>query len=150
MPTYEMPLLLRIGSKVEYTNILKAVANEIFESGGFIRRIENWGDKELPCKAPAHGKVHTHAGHFMFCFDSPPSEIFNIYDYCKRNLSIIRTQIYKEFVPSKNVECSLEEELLPPAYRPNVQKLLEESKKHKSGKVKFHYNSGLDYYPFIK
>lgn len=43
-------------------SILKNVANAIFETGGFIRNIENWGNKELPCKTSAHDKVHTHAG----------------------------------------------------------------------------------------
>ncbi|CAK9830856.1 Probable 28S ribosomal protein S6, mitochondrial [Anthophora retusa] len=150
MPTYEMPLLLRLGNKAEYTSILKNVANSIFETGGFIRRIENWGNQELPCKASIHGKTHTHAGHFMFCFDSPPSQVFKIQDNCRRNINIIRAEVYKEVVPEKQVQCTLEEELLPPPYRPGVQKLLEADKKQKRNKSKFEYNSGLNYYPFPK
>lgn len=37
------------------------MANSIFETGGFIRKIENWGDKQLPCVASAHGITNTHA-----------------------------------------------------------------------------------------
>ena len=49
--------------QAEYATTLKNVANSIFETGGFIRKIENWGNKELPCKAVAHGKTNTHAGY---------------------------------------------------------------------------------------
>lgn len=48
--------------QAEYATTLKNVANSIFETGGFIRKIENWGNKELPCKAVAHGKTNTNAG----------------------------------------------------------------------------------------
>ncbi|XP_076751246.1 mitochondrial ribosomal protein S6 [Xylocopa sonorina] len=148
MPTYEMPLLLRISSKAEYLNILRNVADSIFATGGFIRKIENWGEKELPCKAVAHGKMNTHAAHFMICFDIPPREMENVQDNCRRNLSIIRSQIFKQNEPDTEIKCTLEEEMLPPSYRPSVQKLLEVAKRDRS--KKFKYNSGLDYYPFLK
>ncbi|XP_076303032.1 small ribosomal subunit protein bS6m-like [Lasioglossum baleicum] len=148
MPTYEMPLLLRLSNKPEYVTALKNVANSIFETGGFIRKIENWGTRALPCKTNAHGKIHTEANHFLIYFDIPPSQVSKIENDCKRNLSIVRATIYKPSEPS-NTECTLHEELLPPAYRPSVQKLLEESRKYRK-EPKFKYNSGLDYYPFMR
>lgn len=150
MPTYEMPLLIRLGTKAEYTSILKSVANSIFETGGFIRKIENWGDKDLPCKTSVHDKTHRKAAHFLFCFDCPPSELTKLKDDCNRNLDIIRSQIYKYDKPSKEVQCTFEEEMLPPPYRPNVLKIMEIGMKQKRKNQKFQYNSGLDYYPFIK
>ncbi|KAK1127427.1 hypothetical protein K0M31_003965 [Melipona bicolor] len=150
MPTYEMPLLLRLASKAEYATTLKNVANSIFETGGFIRKIENWGNKELPCKAVAHGKTNTHAGHFMFCFDMPPSQLIRFEDDCKRNIGIIRAQIYRQNEPCSNVQCTLHEELLPPPYRPSVIKLMEEAKKHKRHKAKFEYGNDVNYHPFLK
>ncbi|OAD59717.1 putative 28S ribosomal protein S6, mitochondrial [Eufriesea mexicana] len=149
MPTYEMPLLLRLSTKAEYTTALKTVANSIFETGGFIRKIENWGTKELPCKSVAHGKTHTHANHFMICFDISPSQVSKIDDDCKRNISVIRAKIFKPSESTKQ-ECTLHEELLPPSYRPKLQKLLEEARKRKGAENKFKYNSSLDYYPFMR
>ncbi|XP_076298180.1 mitochondrial ribosomal protein S6 [Lasioglossum baleicum] len=148
MPTYEMPVLLRIMRKPECAEVLKRIANTIFETGGFIRKIENWGDKELPCKASSHGKVYKEAGHFFFCFDVPPASLKDLTDEYNRDIDIIRTKIYKQnpLEPEK-VECTLEEELLPPAYRPSILKLLEHKKK---GKKEFKYNSGLGYYPFLR
>ncbi|XP_043511167.1 probable 28S ribosomal protein S6, mitochondrial [Frieseomelitta varia] len=150
MPTYEMPLLLRLASKAEYATTLKNVANSIFETGGFIRKIENWGNKELPCKAIAHGKTNTHAGHFMFCFDMPPSKLLRLEDDCKRNIGIIRVKIYKQNEPCSNIQCTLHEELLPPPYRPGVIKMMEEAKKNKRSKSKFEYGNDLNYHPFVK
>ncbi|XP_012148461.1 mitochondrial ribosomal protein S6 [Megachile rotundata] len=151
MPTYEMPLLLRLGKKAEYANILKTVAETIFSVGGFIRTIENWGEKELPCKASSHGQVHRKAGHFFMSFDVPPASTFKILDECQRNLSIVRVKIYLRNEPPENVECTFGDEMLPPPYRPSVKKMLEQSEKEKNKKKKqFEYNSGLDYYPFLR
>lgn len=150
MPTYEMPLLLRVMKKSECAEALKRVANSIFQTGGFIRKIENLGEKELPCKASSHGKVHKHASHFLFYFDVPPSSLVDLSDECRRDMDIIRAQIFTQHQSPKEEACTLEEELLPPAYRPSVIKLLEEAKKHRSEKYKFKYNSGLDYYPFLR
>ncbi|XP_060821837.1 small ribosomal subunit protein bS6m [Bombus pascuorum] len=150
MPTYEMPLLIRIANKAQYASVLKNVANSIFETGGFIRKIENWGDKQLPYVASAHGKTNTHARHFMICFDVPPSQISKLEDDCGRNISIIRAKIYKQNIPSQDIQCTWEEEMLPPPYRPSVLKLLEQAKKHKRYRSQFKYNSGLDYYPFVR
>ncbi|XP_078042443.1 mitochondrial ribosomal protein S6 [Augochlora pura] len=149
MPTYEMPVLLRIMRKPETVDTLKRIANAIFQTGGFIRKIEYWGDKQLPCKTSIHGKVHREAGHYLFCFDIPPIMMHNLVDEYKRDLDIIRTNIYKPnpSTPPKHV-CTLEEELLPPAYRASVQKLLETGKRVKTNTFK--YNSGLDYYPFLR
>ena len=150
MPTYEMPLLLRVMKKSECKEALKRVANSIFETGGFIRKIENLGEKELPCKASSHGKVHKHASHFLFYFDVPPSSLADLSDECRRDMDIIRSHIYTKNELLKEKECTLQEELLPPAYRPSVMNLLEEAKKQRSEKYKFKYNSGLDYYPFSR
>ncbi|KZC10822.1 PREDICTED: probable 28S ribosomal protein S6, mitochondrial [Dufourea novaeangliae] len=146
MPTYEMPILLRIMNKVDYSRVLRRMADTIFETGGIIRKIENWGEKQLPCKASSHGKVHREAGYFFFCFDVPPTSLMKLSDEFNRDIDVIRTRIYKQNPIESNEECTLEQELLPPAYRPSILKLLEEGRRKK--KHEFKYNSGLDYYPF--
>lgn len=147
MPTYEMPLLLRVANKAQYMTVLKNVANSIFQTGGFIRKIENWGDKDLPCKAHTEHGNYTRAGHFLLCFDAPPASLKLIQDDCNRNLEIIRVRIFKQNEP-ETMECTLHEELLPPPYRPSVLKLLETGKKYRY--PKFDSHSGLGYYPFRK
>lgn len=143
-----MPLLLRIMKKPELVATLKRTATTIFNTGGFIRKIENWGVKPLPCKTNAHGHNYREANHFLIYFDVPPKEVEKIHDEYKRDIDIVRATIYKPNKPSKQ-NCTFHEEMLPPPYRPSVQKLLALTKK-RSTKYDFKYNSGLNYYPFNK
>ncbi|XP_011876746.1 PREDICTED: probable 28S ribosomal protein S6, mitochondrial [Vollenhovia emeryi] len=147
MPTYEMPLLLRIMKKPELVATLKRTAQTILGTGGFIRKIENCGVKPLPCKTSIHGHVHREANHFFIYFDVPPKELGTIMDQCNRDIDIVRLKIYKQNSPVKK-ECTFHEEMLPPPYRPSVQKLMEVAKKRQHNRRAFKPNSGLDYYPF--
>lgn len=149
MPTYEMPLILRIMKKPELAVTLKRTAEVIFNTGGFIRRIENWGVKSLPCKITAHGHSHREANHFFICFDASPKLIEKITDEGNRDIDIVRLKIFKQVEP-KNKECTFHEEMLPAAYRPSVIKLMQIAKKQQSDKHKFKFNTGLDYYPFTR
>ncbi|KAL0103608.1 hypothetical protein PUN28_017706 [Cardiocondyla obscurior] len=149
MPTYEMPLLLRIMKKPELIQTLKRTAEAIFSTGGFIRKMENCGVKSLPFKLSAHGHVHRQANHFFIYFDAPPQELNQILDKCNRDMDVVGIKIYKQNEPS-NKECTFHEEMLPPPYRPSVQKLMEIAKKQNRNKHEFKYNNGLDYYPFNK
>ncbi|KYN08888.1 PREDICTED: probable 28S ribosomal protein S6, mitochondrial [Trachymyrmex cornetzi] len=149
MPTYEMPLLLRVMKKPELVAVLKRTAETIFNTGGFIRKIENCGVIPLPCKTNAHGHIHREANHFLIYFDVPPNEVDKIVDKYNRDIDIVRTQIFKQNKPF-NTKCTLHEEMLPPPYRPSVQKLMEMAKKQNRNKREFKYNTGLDYYPFNK
>lgn len=51
------------------------------------------------------------------------------------DVDILRAKIYDLDKPRKQFECTLEEELQPPAYRPSVQKML--STKPKTADKKF-------------
>lgn len=131
---------------------LKRTAESIFEKGGFIRKLENLGTRELPFKTSEHGLVHKIGSSFIVKFDVPPSEIFDIKEELGRDVDIIRRHIFK-LEDSENAEvlqkeCTLHEEMLPPAYRKEVQKMIAIGKKNQ--KVKYPHNSGFDYYPFQK
>lgn len=64
-----------------------------------------------------------------------------------RDIDIVRRRIYKIEEPEE-FQCTLHEEMLPPAYRKDVQEMIDIAKRKQ--KRKFKYNSGLDYYPFQK
>ncbi|XP_033211848.1 probable 28S ribosomal protein S6, mitochondrial [Belonocnema kinseyi] len=150
MPTYEMPMLLRLMTKPEMRTILKRTAQLIFDKGGFIRKIENLGVKPTPFKISAHGAIHKEANYFIFYFDVPPTKVIEIQDEYTRDIDIARLAIVKELKPLQQ-PCTLHEELLPPPYRPSVKKLLRVAQiqeKKNMNKQKFQYNNGLDYLPF--
>jgi len=140
--------MLRVMKKPELVATLKRATTTIFNTGGFIRKIENWGIKPLPCKTSVHGHIYKEANHFLIHFDVPPKEIDKILDEYNRDVDIVRSRIFKQNKLIKK-NCTFHEEMLPPSYRPSVQKLVELAKQ-RHNKYEFKYNSGLDYYPFNK
>lgn len=126
---------------------LKRTAETILDKGGILRQLQNLGFAALPYKISKHGLVHREGTHFIINFDVAPTEIIDLKEEFGRDIDIVRRNIYKLEEPEK-YECTLHEEMLPPAYRKEVQEMIEIAKrKHKP---KYNYNSGLSYYPFQK
>ncbi|XP_046751894.1 probable 28S ribosomal protein S6, mitochondrial [Diprion similis] len=146
MPTYEVSMLLRVMPKTEIVSTLKRTANTIFSTGGIIRKIDSLGLKKMPYKTSAHSLVHKEANYFVIYFDAPPSKIVDLDEAFSRDVDIVRRRIYKQDYEPPGA-CTLADEIKPPAYRSEVQKMMEIAEKTKK---KFNYNTGLDYYPFQK
>lgn len=147
MPTYEMPILLRLMTRPELVSTLKGVSQYIFSHGGFIREIENWGEKRLPLKILSHGKFHEEANHFLFKFDVPPSALQSLQFDCNQNSNILRATMFKDMRPPK-IDCTIGQELLPPVYRKDVQTMLNAPRVRKRKTKVFKPKTGLSYYPF--
>nr|CAD7398622.1 unnamed protein product [Timema cristinae] len=91
-------------------------AEAIFETGGFIRKLENLGTREIPYKTSAHGQVHKKASYFLLKFDCPPKHLYDLSEGYGRDVDIVRHRVYKVKEPEQ-FECTIEEETKPPAYR---------------------------------
>ncbi|XP_063375266.1 small ribosomal subunit protein bS6m [Cydia amplana] len=150
MPSYELALMLRVMPKPELKTALKRVSHAIFNRGGIIREIENLGFRAMPYKTSAHGLVHREANYFVFKIDTATQAVADLKEEYSRDVDIVRQRVYKVQTDSDH-KCTLETELLPPAYRKEVQKMIEVGKTQVNRfTYKFKYNSGLDYYPFQK
>ncbi|KAI5636700.1 ribosomal protein s6 domain-containing protein [Phthorimaea operculella] len=150
MPSYELALMLRAMPKPELKTVLKRVSGAIFDRGGIIRNIDNLGFRPIPYKTSAHGLVHREANYFIFKIDTTTQTVADLREEYGRDVDIIRNRVYKTPAEAEH-NCTLEEELLPPAYREEVQKMIEIGKTQVNKfTYKFKYNSGLDYYPFQK
>lgn len=171
MPTYELAVILRQMTRVsvniqgvkiliwkwhwndvkwiqpEIVSTLKRTAETIFDKGGIIRKLENLGTRPLPYKMSEHGLVHRTGSYFMLHFDCSPNLIADFSEEYGRDIDIVRANIFKVENPKK-FKCTLDEELLPPAYRKEVIKMIEVAKRR--DKPKYDQKSGLDYYPFQK
>jgi small subunit ribosomal protein S6 len=148
MPSYELSLMLRVLSKPELVSSLKRSAETIVQQGGVLRQFISIGTKPLPFKIRAHTQWHREGTYFLMKFDAPSSAVEHLNDEFKRDIDLIRTHVVKCEEPVKQ-ECTLEEELKSPAYRKDVQQLVEESRK--TVRKQFKQNSpGFDYYPFQK
>lgn len=101
----------------EITKCLKQTATKIFESGGFIRRIDNLGTVDTPWRIRSHDIMYKQASYFIFEFDAPSSALSSFNNYLSRDIDIIKRTIFR--VPEVKPEppCTLHEELKPPAYR---------------------------------
>ncbi|KAH8378928.1 hypothetical protein KR009_002133 [Drosophila setifemur] len=169
MPSYELALVLRqlprvssteintfcyikvkkfhIPLQAELISVIKRTAESILDKGGIIRKLENLGTRALPHKVSEHGVVHRESTHFTIAFDSAPTKIADMKEEFGRDIDIVRRYVFKAQEPEQQA-CTLHEEMLPPAYRKDVQELVEAAKRKQ--KNKYNYNSGLDYYPFQK
>ena len=150
MPTYELAMMVRAMPKPELKTTLKRISHVIFNTGGIIRNIENLGLRAMPFKTSAHGLVHREANYFIFKIDSATKSVSELKEEYSRDVDIIRQRMFKVQENSEHT-CTLEEELKPPAYREEVQNMIEIGKTQVNRfTYKFKYNSGLDYYPFQK
>lgn len=129
----------------ELITALKRTAEGIFQKGGVIRKLENLGFRDMPYKISMDRVPYRQAHYFVYTFNVPPTTLTDLNDESSRDVDIIRHRIFK-IKEEETVPCTLEDECKEPAYREDVQKLLEIQKK----KTKVHWEprSGLDYYPF--
>ncbi|XP_046978908.1 probable 28S ribosomal protein S6, mitochondrial [Vanessa cardui] len=151
MPAYELALLLRAMPKGELKKTLTRISHAIFNRGGIIRNIENLGFRAMPYKTSSHGLVHREANYYVFKIDTATQSVADLKEEYSRDVDIIRQRVFKMNENMEPPPCTLAEELLPPAYREEVQKMVEVGKTQVNRfTYKFKYNSGLDYYPFQK
>lgn len=99
------------------TQCLKRTASKIFESGGFIRRIDNLGVTDTPWKISSHDAIHKTASYFIVEFDVPSSALHQFNNYLSRDIDIIKRTIFRVPENTPQPDCTLHNELKPPAYR---------------------------------
>lgn len=126
---------------------LKRTTEPIFANGGFIRKLDNMGPKNLPFKVSEHGLVNKTGHAFIITADVAPKHISEIREEYSRDVDIIRCSFFRKEDPEP-FECTLHEELQPPAYRKEVIEMMRIAQRGQ--KEKYPHNSGLKYYPFQK
>lgn len=130
MPSYELALIIRKMARTEAIETLKRAGNYILEKQGVLRKVENLGTKQLPYKLTLNNQRHSEGSYFLFYFDSSPRILYDLYDEFKRDIDIMKSTVTRIKEPEVK-ECTLAEELQPPALRKSVQELLEAKKSKK-------------------
>lgn len=77
----------------------------------------------------------------------PPRSIFDLREEFSRDVDILRNEIFRKEDPEP-FACTLEDELKPPAYRPEVIEMMKVAAR--KTKEKYPHKTGLKYYPFQK
>ncbi|XP_035225986.1 probable 28S ribosomal protein S6, mitochondrial [Stegodyphus dumicola] len=129
MPLYEFSVLLKILPRAEVAAALKRIGTLLLDKGVIIRKLENHGTKDLPFRMTEEGKAYTRGSYFIFKTVAAPRIFEEIVNECKQDVDLLRHGFY--CVPTDVPECTLQEEMQPPALRKSVQQLLEDGKKHK-------------------
>ncbi|GBO16615.1 hypothetical protein AVEN_21805-1, partial [Araneus ventricosus] len=109
---------------------LKRVGTLLLDHGVVLLNLQNLGTRDLPYKVKKEEIFYYKGSYFVYKFTGSPAIFSKVKEVCDRDTDILKlgfVDVYK----GDPKDCTLEEELLPPALRPSVKKLLEESKKHK-------------------
>ena len=111
MPRYELFLVTRALTKEPLRDIVRRIANSIFEQDGVIRKIENLGEQELPYRMKAHAEWHTHGRYMLFDFHLKTSSLPFFRKEMKFDYDIIRPTLMK-----KDSDFDEKEKKLPKIY----------------------------------
>lgn len=129
----------------EFKAAVKRSADQIFDRGGFIRKIDYLGFNKLPYKISKNRQPYREAEQIIFKFDVSSQVREDLKEEVDLDVDVIRCKICPVKVPTE-YKCTLEDELKPVSYREDVKKLLELQDKGK--KKKWMPQMGIEYYPF--
>ncbi|XP_040568643.1 small ribosomal subunit protein bS6m [Lepeophtheirus salmonis] len=146
MPTYELNLVLRKMARPETVSALQRAASLILNEG-YIRKMESLGERKFPQMTELKGERLSEGTYFLMKVDLPVNRLETILSELTLDGDFIR----KKFVgvkEKKSPVCTLEEELLPPSYRPSVQEMINSGRQRPKFSKEFKSHTGLGYYPF--
>lgn len=129
----------------EFKAAVKRSADQIFERGGFIRKIDYLGFNKLPYKISKNRMPYREAEQIVFKFDVSSQLTKDLNEEIDLDVDVVRCKIIN-LPEQKEFKCTMEEEMQPVSYREDVKKLL---KLQEKGKKK-HWlpQMGIEYYPF--
>jgi len=148
MPSYEMTLIMRKMAQPSLVQSVKKAADEIYSRGGYIRKIQSMGTRQLPNVKISKGLKHREGSYLLLDIDVRAQDLVKIEDEYKRNRDIIQQTIISKTDELFQCAETLDDELKPPAERPSVQTLIEQGRRPPRFKKIFDQKTGLDYYPF--
>ena len=130
MPFYELILVLRPMPKKEVVDCLKRAAELVWNENGVLKKIEYLGYNKLPYALPSpnEGERYNEGSYFLYHVSLRSCNLRKIRPEFKLDLDIIRSKfnLTNETQIPEDYQCTLEDELLPPAFRKSVKPLLDE------------------------
>lgn len=140
---YELSFIVKHLAKSKTLNVAKRSVDAIVNGGGYINKLESLGLTDLP----HNFKGDTKGSYFIVQFVAPTMTLPAVKTALKLDQDIVRSTVIK-LKSKKAFECTLQDELKPPVYRPEVHQMIKEAEERVPVKEKFQQNTGLDYYPF--
>jgi len=154
MPHYELGMVVRYGlNRGQLTEVVKRCGVKVLETGGYIRKVEFLGERQLPQKQNKFGVTHSKGNYFMFKCDVKSAKVRELLDELHRDQDLLRRFIVlceREAEEETPPPCSLEDELKPPSERPSVATLIDMGKQPPRFAHIWDDRTDLGYYPFKK
>lgn len=130
MPLYELMLVLKPMPKSGVVECLKRAANIVWNENGVLRKIDYLGFNKLPFAAfsQADNCRYNEGSYFLYYMSLGSSKLRNLNPELKLEMDILNYSINlaNESKIPEDYQCTLEEELLPPAFRKSVRPLLDD------------------------
>lgn len=128
MPFYELMLVLKPLPKKELVECLKRTARLIWRENGALKRIEFLGFNKLPYKVRQDSSEtkFSEGSYFLYHVSLNSDKLHALRPEIKLDLDILKSTWNlpeRSDIPD-NYECTLEEELSIPSFRPSLQPLL--------------------------
>merc|ERR1712062_796398 len=144
-----MTVIMRKLAKPALVSAVKRVAEEIYIGGGYIRKIESLGTRQLPYIKQCKKLRHTEGTYMLMDVDIKAQDLA-INDEYLRDKDIIQQFFLSKTDEATDFVCdeTLDDERKPPAERPSIQRLIEEGRRPPRFKKIWNSRTGLDYYPF--
>ena len=150
MPTYDLSLVVKhVLKRPEIVSVVKRMGEHIIENGGYIRRMEFVGNRQMPQKMTLNGTRHTHGNYFVMRVDLPIIEIPKLRDFGDRDSEILRHDLIS-VEQKQDPVCTLEEEFLPPSKRPSVQTMIDLGRRRPRLTKVYNKNTGLEFEPMFR
>ena len=148
MPTYEMTVIMRKMSHPSLVSAVKKVAEEIYTSGGYIRKIQSLGTRPLPNVKYSKEQKHTEGTYMLMDIDVRTQDLSKIIDEYNRDKDIIQQFFMARTEETFECENTLDLERKKPSERPSIQQLVHEGRRPPRFSKIWNPKTGLDYYPF--
>lgn len=124
-----MTIVVKPLPRNETTEVLRKVANLVWQEKGVLRKIDYLGFKKLPYATKDRGAECTarEGDYFVYHMSLPQLRYREIFPKLKLDLDILKTACYAKDDTDfhKDYQCTLEEELQIPFHRQSVQPLLD-------------------------
>ncbi|XP_041354202.1 28S ribosomal protein S6, mitochondrial-like [Gigantopelta aegis] len=96
MPSYELALIIKALQRPELAQTIRRTCENIMTRGGIIQKMENLGLKTLPYRMVSHGTRNAEGNYILIKFDGRTNSIMSIEDELKRDVDIIKPNIFRE------------------------------------------------------
>lgn len=130
----------------EFKAAVKRSADQIFDRGGFIRKIDYLGFNKLPYKISKNRLPYREAEQIVLKFDVSSQVRDDLDEEVNLDVDVVRCKIIP-VAEQKEFKCTLETEMQPVSYREDVKQLLK-LQQDKGKKKKWLPQMGVEYYPF--